>query len=87
MFTMAVERAQQWYGISERTAERGYAELLNEGLIQTHIQKVPSPRLSPGVLRKIYHRALRGPFATDARKQLQDATTARTRAQQPKGSN
>lgn len=87
VFTMPVERAPAWYGISERTAERGYAELLDQGLIQTHIQKVPSARLGPGVYRKIYHRALRGPFATDSRKQLQDATAARTRAQQSKGSS
>jgi hypothetical protein len=25
-FNMPVERAQEWYGISERTAERGYGE-------------------------------------------------------------
>ena len=55
-FTMAVERAQGWYGISERTAERGYRELDKAGLLLTHIQKVPAPRHPLG-MSQVYHRA------------------------------
>jgi len=80
-FSMSVEKAPEWYGISERTAERGYRELDRLGLIQLHIQKVASARLPSGVTRKIYHRALRGDFSTDTRKQLQAQSKARTRAQ------
>ncbi|WP_040862842.1 hypothetical protein [Nocardia niigatensis] len=70
-FEMAVERASQWYGISERTAERGYAELNAEKLLDIHVQKVASPRLPAGVLRSRYHRALRTPFSTSHRRELQ----------------
>ncbi|QSE87952.1 hypothetical protein JWS13_04385 (plasmid) [Rhodococcus pseudokoreensis] len=70
-FEMAVDRAQKWYGISERTAERGYAELSAEKLLDIHIQRVASPRLPKGVLRERYHRALRDPFSTVRRRDLQ----------------
>ncbi|MGW1743737.1 hypothetical protein ACWCPQ_33635 [Nocardia sp. NPDC001965] len=70
-FEMAVERASQWYGISERTAERGYGELSAEGLLDIHIQRSASPRLPKGVLRERYHRALRDPFSTSRRRKLQ----------------
>lgn len=80
-FSMSVEKAPEWYGISERTAERGYRELGTLGLIQTHIQKVASSRLPAGVMRSVYHRALRGAFSTDTRKQLQARSKERTRTQ------
>lgn len=70
-FEMAVERAQQWYGISERTAERGYAELNAEKLLDVHIQRQASPRLPKGLLRERYYRALRDPFSTVRRRELQ----------------
>lgn len=70
-FEMAVDRAQKWYGISERTAERGYAELNAEKLLDIHVQRVASPRLPKGVLRERYHRALRDPFSTVRRRDLQ----------------
>lgn len=70
-FEMAVERASEWYGISERTAERGYTQLSNAGLLDIHIQRVASPRLPPGVFRERYHRALRAPFSTTRRRELQ----------------
>lgn len=70
-FEMAVERAQTWYGISERTAERGYAELSGEKLLDIRIQRSASPRLPKGVLRERYHRALRDPFSTHRRRELQ----------------
>ncbi|MGW5435961.1 hypothetical protein [Nocardia asteroides] len=70
-FEMAVERAPEWYGISERTAERGYAELSKTGLLDIRLQRVPSPRLPQGVFRTRYHRALRTPFSTTRRSELQ----------------
>ncbi len=81
VFTMAIERAPEWYGISERTAERGYNELERANLLNVHIQKVASARLPPGVMRKIHHRALRGPFSTKNREALQAASRTRTRAE------
>ncbi|CAG7632662.1 hypothetical protein E143388_07422 [Rhodococcus opacus] len=75
-FEMAVERASAWYAISERTAERGYRELSDSGLLLTHIQYGVSPRLPPGVRRRRFHRALREPFSSDSRTRLQlHATT------------
>ncbi|EHK82291.1 hypothetical protein [Rhodococcus pyridinivorans] len=82
-FEMAVERAQRWYGISERTAERGYAELNTEGLLDIHIQRQASPRLPKGVLRERYFRALRDPFSTVRRRELQ--LEARKQSTAPKG--
>lgn len=79
-FEMALERAQEWYGVSERTAERGFNELDKEKLLQTHIQKVANPKLPPGVTQRRYHRALREPFSTDYRQQLQSQATSRAKA-------
>lgn len=81
VFKMGIEQAHEWYGISERTAERGYRELSDAGLLDVHIQKVASARLPPGVMRQIYHRALRGPFSTKNREALQAASRTRTRAE------
>ncbi|MFD4433010.1 hypothetical protein [Nocardia sp. NPDC058497] len=79
-FEMAVERASEWYGISERTAERGYTELSNAGLLDIHVQRVASPRLPPGVRRERYHRALRTPFSTTRRRELQIEARKHSRA-------
>lgn len=84
-FEMAVDRAQKWYGISERTAERGYAELNAEKLLDIHIQREASPRLPKGVLRERYHRALRDPFSTVRRRELQ--LEARRQSTPRKGGN
>ncbi len=78
-FTMAVERAQGWYGISERTAERGYAELSTAGLMLTKVTKVADSRHPVG-RREVYHRALDRPFRTPDRAALQKAATAAARA-------
>jgi hypothetical protein len=69
-FSMAVERAQSWYGISERTAERGYSQLSQAGLLLVKVQKVADAR-HPAGRREVYHRALASPFATAARMRLQ----------------
>lgn len=68
-FTMPVERASSWYGISERTAERGYRELANQKIIAQHLQKVPDSR-HPAGRREIYHRALLHPYSTAHREML-----------------
>jgi hypothetical protein len=77
-FAMAVDRAQKWYGISERTAERGYRELDDTGYLQTKIQKVADPR-HPAKRREVYWRALGGPFSTNARIRLQRRATRAAR--------
>lgn len=59
-------RANEWYGISERTLERGYRELSERDLLLVHGQRVRSKR-SPTGLTTVYHRALKDPFSTDAR--------------------
>lgn len=78
-FEMAVERAKPYYGISERTAERGYKELNAAGVLLTHGQTVNDPRSSTG-RRVRYHRALTSPYSTGARIELQKATRNATRA-------
>ncbi|KKB98913.1 hypothetical protein [Mycolicibacter arupensis] len=74
-FAMPVSRAQAWYGISERTAERGYRELMNVGVLLTKIQKVPDAR-HPAGRREVYHRALASPFSTFDRSLLQSQAKA-----------
>jgi hypothetical protein len=69
-FSMAVERAQDWYGISERTAERGYGELNKAGVLLVKVQRVADPRHPVG-RRDVYHRALGSPFDTMSRARLQ----------------
>jgi hypothetical protein len=77
-FAMAVERAPDFYGISERTAERGYNELRREKLLLVHRQKVADPK-HPAGRRDVYWRALASPFATFDRSVLQSDSKARTR--------
>ncbi|WP_203906798.1 hypothetical protein [Rhizocola hellebori] len=74
-FSMAVERAPAWYGISERTAERGYKQLRDVGVLLEHRQFVNDPR-SPTGFRAVWHRTLAPPFSTAARHRLQMATRA-----------
>jgi len=78
-FAMAVERAHEWYGISERTAERGYAELGKAGVLLVHRQLVRDPR-SPTGLRAVHHRALTKPYSTEARAHIQKASSTAVRA-------
>lgn len=78
-FAMAAERAPSWYGISERTAERGYKELRNqetaEGspLLLEHPQYKRNARSPTGYLT-VVHRALSGPYSQAARAKLQLTT-------------
>lgn len=70
-FEVATTRAEEWYGISERTLERGYLELSQANLLLVKEQVIRAPR-STTKHTVIYHRALSGPFALDAR-QVQQA--------------
>ena len=83
-FSMAVERAQDWYGISERTAERGYKELRTatvdgvQPLLREHRQVVLEPR-SPTGVRAVWHRALSAPYSQTARARLQARSARATK--------
>lgn len=70
VFSVSVERFAPWYGISERSAERGYRELVDAGLLRVHRQLVRDSRMPRGVKAR-YHRALLGPFGTQARRDAQ----------------
>lgn len=82
-FSMAVQRAPGWYGISERTAERGYQQLRSQctpnggQLLREHCQLISDAR-SPTGLREVWHRALADPFSKDARRRLQRASARAT---------
>lgn len=68
-FIMANERAQDWYGISERTAERGYKQLREAGILLEKRQLVPSARHPLGRSEE-WHRALSYPYSSDHREAL-----------------
>jgi len=74
-YQVSLEQMKDWYGISERTAERGYLELSRENLLLTHTQSKRDHRSATG-LRTVTWRALDDPYSTTARADLQ----ARTRA-------
>lgn len=77
-FSMAVERAQPWYGVSERTAERGYRELDKTGLLKTKVQRIADAR-HPAGRREKYWRAMDGPFSTQGRARMQRRATKAAR--------
>jgi hypothetical protein len=74
-FSMPVERAHEWYGISERTAERGYGELHKAGVLLVKKTKVADPR-HPAGRRDVFWRALSSPFSTDHRTLLRQNAIA-----------
>lgn len=76
-FVMALERAQEWYGISERTAERGLYQLRNAGLLSEKRQLVPDARHPLGS-REVWHRVLNHPYSTANRETLRAAARAAT---------
>lgn len=85
-FSISVERFAEWYGFSERTAERGYRELADAELMRAHRQFKKDSRMVRGV-KAVYHRTLLGAFSTQERRDAQRvalnarrATTAKTRA-------
>lgn len=68
-FVMAHERAQEFYGFSERTAERGYLELRMHQLFTENVKLVKAGR-SPTGVREEWHRALVHPYSTAHRETL-----------------
>lgn len=74
-FTLAVERVPEWYGVSERTAERGYRELITKAqVMQFRVRKVADKR-HPAKRREEYWRALDAPYSTAARARIQKRAT------------
>ena len=67
-----------WYGISERTVERGFTQLANTGLLLTRTRKVPDRR-HPAGRRPETRRALAHPFSTEWRAHLQAQSAAAAR--------
>lgn len=78
-FVMAHERAQEFYGFSERTAERGYYELRRQNLMVEHRRLVRAPKHPLGQ-REEWHRALVNPYSTDNREALRVAAAAAAKA-------
>ncbi|MGB8019921.1 MAG: hypothetical protein WCF04_01695 [Candidatus Nanopelagicales bacterium] len=74
-YQVSLKQMQEWYGISERTAERGYLELSKGNLLLTHTQSKKSVK-SPTGLQTVTWRALDGPYSTAARAALQTRTKA-----------
>jgi len=68
-FVMAHERAQEFYGFSERTAERGYYQLRQDKVLLERCRLVADARHPLGK-REEWHRALAAPFSTDHREML-----------------
>ena len=83
-FQVALEQMADWYGISERTAERGYRELGKAGVLLTHPQSIRDRR-SPTGLRTVTWRALAGPYSQQGREVIQATTRqiARKKAAKP----
>lgn len=69
-FHVAYEKAQEWYGVSERTAERGFMELSLENVLLTKTLKKASAR-HPRGLRDEHWRALAAPYSAVDRQLLQ----------------
>ncbi|MFD7022506.1 hypothetical protein [Promicromonospora sukumoe] len=83
-YQISLEQMQGWYGISERTAERGYLELgepANGGILMTKTQWVRDPKMrQTNGLRPAVHRALKSPYSQAAREELQAKSSAAARA-------
>lgn len=82
-FAMPVEKAPAWYGISERTAERGYRELFDSGLMDVRVTKVPDPR-HPAGRRDVHYRSLKAPFGTMDRRRIQGRAKSAVKARADK---
>lgn len=77
-FHIAYERAQEWYGVSERTAERGFSQLSLENVLLTKTVKRASARHPLG-LRDEHWRALASPYSAVDRQLLQAAAQSAVR--------
>lgn len=63
---VAATQVKEWYGFSERTAERGYRELREAHLTREHPQWVVDTK-SPINARLVHHRAFNEPWDTATR--------------------
>lgn len=77
-FQVSLEQMAGWYGISERTSERGYAELAKADVLLTRVQTVRDKRQLSG-LRTVTWRALKDPYSQDARARAQAASRSASR--------
>jgi hypothetical protein len=74
-YQIALARMSEWYGISERTAERGYGELSRENILLEHTQMVRDRKMrTPTGLSRRVHRALTTPYSRAARQEAQAKT-------------
>lgn len=76
-FVMALDKAQEWYGISERTAERGLLQLRKAGLLHEKPRLVPEARHPLG-RREEWHRVLTAHYSTAHREELRKAAKSAT---------
>lgn len=74
-YQIAYESMPEWYGISERTAERGNLELSSENILRTKTVKANAIK-SPTMVAYRVHRALAAPYSMHARAELQAKTRA-----------
>lgn len=84
-FELPTERMKDWYGWSPDTAERGFRELANEGVLQVHKTYVTAP-LSPTGTAEVNRYMLLDPFiprADTGRKKV--ATPKNTTTEGPDG--
>ncbi|MEU5844505.1 hypothetical protein [Rhodococcus sp. NPDC047139] len=73
-------KAEDWYGISTKTAERGIVELLDTKLLKiTRKEKVRADFAATGFTTRTYYTPT-GHFSTTARKALQDQTKRESEA-------
>lgn len=72
-FTLPLERVKDWYGISRSTAQRGFSELLNVGII-TYRQNWRIDPSNPRQWSEERHYRLLGAYAADA---IRDAMRTR----------
>ena len=84
-------QVREWYGFSERTAERGYEELVEQGLTRQHPTYERDPN-SPIKVRRAVYRAFNEPFDTHTRLKRQANAAKATKkkstsAGSPEGSN
>jgi hypothetical protein len=82
-FAMSYEQAPNWYGISERTAERGVRELERLGLMTSLGQKVADARSPLGHTIR-YHRSLTGAFSLISRQAAHAAMVKQAAARKKK---
>ena len=77
-FTLPIERAPDWYGISADTANRGLQDLRTFGLVDLDISTKKAP-LAPDGLTQVYRYTLKAPFGP-LRKPVATVTTLKKKS-------